>query len=153
VKEDILKPFANATCQTLKLLLDLDEIAETVNKTDGDSEEDRIGVVIGITGDLSGEVLYQFPAETTLEIVKMMSGLEFTKIDEFVTSAMGEIANIISGNAVTDLSEQEIVCDIQPPKVLNGIDLNIPDETTYLFSTRLKTEIGEVEVKLKLKMD
>lgn len=153
MKKHLLTPFTNATCQTLKILLDLDEIVETSQKPDGSKEEDKIDIVIGITGDLTGEVLYRFPTETTLEIVKMMSGMEFTKIDEFVTSALGEIANIISGNAVTDLSEQEVICDILPPKLTEGVELNIPDETTYVFSTKINTSIGEVEVKLKLKMD
>ena len=150
MKNDMIAPFANATSETLKLLLDLDAIvAASQNEDKKEEKQDQIDVAIGITGDLTGEVLYRFPTETTLEIVKIMSGMEFTEIDEFVTSALGEIANIISGNAVTDLSRQEIVCDILPPKVLEGEGADA--ETTYLFSTKLNTSIGDVEVKLQLK--
>ena len=44
-----------------------------------------------------------------------MSGMEFDCVDDFVTSAVSEIANIISGNVLTMLAENEIKCDILPP--------------------------------------
>ena len=154
MSKDYLAPFADAAQQTLKLLLDVDALvaAQAENDTvEGTSEEDgQVGVVIGITGDLNGEVRYSFPPDTSLEIVKMMSGMEFTEIDEFVTSALGEIANIISGNAVTGLSGDHIICDILPPKINEEIKASEAD-TTYLFSTKLNSAIGDVDIKLQLK--
>lgn len=152
MKNDILAPFTNATCNTLKLLLDVDtnpEAVETINVCVED--KNHINIAIGIVGDLSGEALYRFPEETTLEIVKMMSGMEFTEIDEFVTSALGEVANIISGNAVTDLTSLDITCDILPPRFVEGSELPVSNETAYVFSTKINTSIGEVEVILKMK--
>lgn len=151
---DIFAPFSNATCQTLKRLLDIDALAEAAQKA-GERPDDpsRTDVRIGITGDLTGEVLYSFPPETTLEIVKMLSGMELTEIDEFVTSALGEIANIISGNAVTDLSTRDITCDILPPEIGGNKGTVVLDETGYAFSTKVNTSVGEVIVLLKLKMD
>lgn len=154
MRNDVLTPFANAACQTLKLLLDVDAQAGTSETIDVCVEDNsRINIAIGITGDLSGEALYRFPEQTTLEIVKMMSGMEFTEIDEFVTSALGEIANIISGNAVTDLTNGDITCDILPPRILGGGELPASNETTYIFSTKINTSIGEVEVLLQVKTD
>lgn len=154
MSKDYLVPFADAARQTLKLLLDIDTL-EAENQTESTEADnnDQVGVVIGLTGDLSGEIQYRFPSGTSLEIVKLMSGMEFTEIDEFVTSALGEIANIISGNAVTDLSTHNVICDILPPKineVSGGVGI---DETTYIFSTKLDSEIGVVDIKLQLKMN
>ena len=154
MSKDYLGPFADAARQTLKLLLDVDAL-ESSNQTEsnGADNNEQVGVVIGLTGDLSGEVQYRFPSETSLEIVKLMSGMEFTEIDEFVTSALGEIANIISGNAVIDLSNHNVICDILPPKI-NEISAGAgSDETTYIFSTKLDSEIGVVDIKLQLKMN
>lgn len=154
MKLDIITPFANAACQTFKLLLDVDALAEAAKSLENCSDPDcQVDVVIGITGDLDGEVLYRFPADTTLEIVKMMSGMEFTEIDEFVISALGEIGNIISGNAVTDLTCNDITCDILPPRIYeDGITLSA-DRTKYVFSTIVSTSIGDIEVILQVKAD
>ena len=51
-------------------------------------------------------------------MVKIMSGMEFEEVDAFVTSAISEIANIISGNVATALSDSDIKCDILPPMQL-----------------------------------
>lgn len=152
MKADLLAPFTNAACQTFKLLLDVDALAEAAQDREEDAgRNSQVEVAIGITGDLTGEVLYRFPADTTLEIVKTMSGMEFSEIDEFVTSALGEIANIISGNAVTDLSQMEIICDILPPEILGDGTLRPADETTYAFNSKINTSIGVIEVLLKVK--
>ncbi|HML36289.1 MAG TPA: chemotaxis protein CheX [Bacillota bacterium] len=154
MKEELLVPFTNATCQTLKMLLDVDALAESADCAGVCSDEaGRISVAIGLTGDISGEALYRFRADTSLEIVKIMSGMEFTEIDEFVTSALGEIANIISGNAATDLTNSDITCDILPPRIFEGGELPSHDETTYVFSTKINTPIGEVEVSLRVQAE
>ncbi len=152
MKTDILTPFTNAACQTFKLLMDLDALAESVHDTDKASAgQRRVDVAIGITGDITGEVIYRFSADSTLEIVKTMSGMEIAEIDEFVLSALGEIANIISGNAVSGLSQNDIICDILPPETLDDGTLSEDDETMYVFSSNINTSIGDVLIKLQLR--
>jgi len=46
-----------------------------------------------------------------LEMVKIMSGLEMDDIDNFVSSALGEVGNIISDNALTILTKGNYKCD------------------------------------------
>lgn len=152
MSHDILLPFSEATRQTFKLLLDLDVMLDSEKPSvDVIENSDNIDIVIEFIGDLSGEILYRFPKNTTLEIVKMMSGMEFNEIDEFVTSAIGEIANIISGNAMTDMSKKEITCDILPPKIVKGNCSTSNNDNMSAFSTTVKTSIGDVELNCKIK--
>ena len=147
--KDLLTPFSNAASQTFKLLLDLDVATESnlpVEKQEGDKE--KVVIMIEITGDLAGQVMYSFPKDTTLEMVKMMSGMEFNEIDEFVKSALGEIANIISGNAMTGLSQSQVMCDIRPPKIIDGDSLPAA-EGCSIYRTKVKTSIGDVELNLR----
>lgn len=106
-------PFFEATRNVFQLMLDLSDVyagpAEAFESNDG------IDVSIGVTGDLVGEVIYRFPRETSLNMVKIMSGMEIESIDDFVTSAISEIANIISGNVLTMLAGEDMKCDILPP--------------------------------------
>ena len=50
-------------------------------------------------------------------MVSIMSGMEVEAVDEFVTSAISEIANIISGNVMTLLEGENVRCDILPPEL------------------------------------
>ncbi len=147
----IFSPFSKATCEAFKLLLDLDVSTSAPETLDAIADsENKVNIVIGITGDLSGEILYRFPKETTLEMVKIMCGMEIDEIDEFVTSAMGEIANIISGNAMTGLSEQKIVCDILPPRVVVGDSQPLAESSSPVLRTTVKTQVGDVELDIQV---
>lgn len=143
-------PFSKATCEVFKLMLDLDASASLphTGESGGESADD-VRVSVEVSGDLSGEIYYRFPKETTLKIVNIMSGMEFDQVDDFVTSALGEIANIISGNAMTTLSEQNVTCDIHPPRIIDASEpLFGQGDVTVI---EVKTYIGEVELGIRIR--
>lgn len=147
----IYTPFSTAACDVFSMLLNLEADAGTpISEQTNRNYKDTVNIMIGITGDLSGEVYYCIPKRTTLEMVKLMCGMEFEEVDEMVTSAMGEVANIISGNALTGLSEQNISCDLTPPKILYGESLPVSGTDNQLLSTMVKSDIGNVEVNIIL---
>jgi len=150
MKSNLITYFSSAAMLTFKLLLDLDVSIDTNNDDVSSLENNNnIDITIEITGDLSGEITYSFPKDTSLEMVKMMSGIEFNEIDEFVKSALSEIANIISGNAMTGLSEQKVACDILPPKMQEG-DNSLPANKQYtIYQTSVKTSVGGIELSLR----
>jgi chemotaxis protein CheX len=113
-----IRALLHAVCDVCKQMLDMDAEIGAASPGSASSSGDRVSIMVGFTGDYSGETYYIFPRNTALEIVKSMSGMEIDEIDEFVTSALGEISNIISGNAMTGLSELAIACAILPPKLV-----------------------------------
>lgn len=144
-----LQPFSAATKDAFKLMLDLD--AQTGNPVDFGAYadlQDRVSIVIPVVGDLNGEVLYRFPKQTAIRMVEMMCGMQIDRIDDFVTSAMGEMANIISGNAMTGLSEESLICDIRPPQILVGEAA--PHSGADPLRTVISTEAGDVGLEVRL---
>lgn len=146
----IFAPFSAAACDVFRELFNLEaDIGAPSEKQAGSKSTDTVLIAIGITGDLSGEVRYCIPEKTTLEMVKRMSGMEFEEVDEIVASAMGEVANIISGNALTNLADMKVNCDLTPPKVLYGESLPTAGHKDSL-GTSVKSDIGNVEVDILL---
>jgi len=151
MKAEYINPFYKAAQDVFERMLDLN--TERVNL--GVVEEMVTGkeanVIIGMTGDLAGTVLFSFPKEMTFEMVKIMSGMEVDKLDSFVTSALGEVANIISGNAATYLSLEKYNCDIVPPQIIIGVNKSISLATDKALFLTLRTEIGEFDINLSIK--
>ncbi len=151
MKVEYINPFYKATEDVFETMLDL-----KTERGELDIVEDMIAgkeanVIIGMTGELTGSILYSFPKEMTLEMVKIMSGMEMDKLDSFVTSALGEVANIISGNAVTYLSDQDYTCDIVPPQIVVGESKSISMATKKALRIPLKTKIGEFDIHVSIK--
>lgn len=151
MKAEYVNPFYQATINVFKLMLDIDvnrDQSKVLHEMLGNKE---IGVAIDITGDLTGRILYRFPDTTILEMVKIMSGMEFDTVDSFVTSALGEVSNIISGNAVSSLFDQNYKCDIKPPQIIIEDEKPICLEGSQVLKIPLDTAIGKLQIHLTLK--
>ncbi|MFA5536698.1 MAG: chemotaxis protein CheX [Bacillota bacterium] len=151
MKAQYVNPFYQATIDVFKLMLDLD-----INRcqTDACSKmlgKKEVGVIIDITGDLTGSILYRFPESMILEMVKIMSGMEMAELDGFVTSALGEVSNIISGNAVSKLSSEDYKCDIKPPRIIVDKEKPLTLSDATVLKIPLETAIGELQIQISLK--
>ncbi len=75
--------------------------------------------IIGVTGGLKGNVFYELSHATALAVAGVMCGSTFVdELDDVGLSAIGELANIITGNATVELAAAQYVCDISPPVLL-----------------------------------
>lgn len=144
---DLVHPFFKATQEVFRLMLDLD-IQKAANEQVAELQNKALYVSIGIIGDLEGKIDYCFPESMTLEIVRILSGMEMSELDDFVTSAISEVVNIISGNAMTGLFENQVQCDIQTPHIQIA-DANAEwAQTGNVLS--LETSIGPLLVDIQL---
>ena len=150
MSEKIFSSLASATQEVFKMMLDIDAVAGEKSSGGPDAAADEITVVIGFLGDVSGRIYYFFPRETALEFVRIMSGMEVSEVDDFVTSAVGEISNIISGNAAIGLSRQEISCDILPPEISVGNAEELQADGAKIFAATIHTTVGDVDLAVKI---
>jgi chemotaxis protein CheX len=147
MKAECVNPFLQALQDVFKLMLDVDIARKNISANSNADTEKQVVVEIKLIGDITGSVLFSFPQSTTLEMVKVMSGMEFNKVDSFVTSALGEMSNIISGNAVTYLSKANYHCDILPPRIEVADRANVGQPA---LKVPLHTALGDMWVSFIL---
>ena len=144
----LYEPFLEATRNVFSLMLDLNDIVcSPVSELNARPCE--LNVSIDVMGDLTGSVIYRFPGETSLKMVGILSGMEFSAVDDFVASAMGEVANIISGNVMTVLSNRKLNCDILPPKVVEDAAYDAGNYDIR-HAECLTTDAGDIELSILL---
>lgn len=87
---------------------------------------DNVIIIIGVTGDATGQVIFNLCEKSACDIAsKMMCGMPVEQLDEMAKSAIGELANMISGNAATIFSSKQIQLDITPPTIMIGEKIEI----------------------------
>jgi chemotaxis protein CheX len=85
-------------------------------KTDND-----VNIIIGLVGDLRGNVVLSLQEATACNIAsKMMGGVPVEQFDLMPKSALCEMANMIAGNSVSNLEQAGSLVDITPPTLVNG---------------------------------
>mgnify|MGYP000214498584 CR=1 FL=1 len=145
-----LNPILDATNNVFQTMMQLETERGNVELREEIVTDNEANVIIGLTGDIEGSIVYSFSKEIALNIVNQMAGMEIDEIDKFVTSAIGEMANIISGKAATGLAEKNYECDIAPPQTVIGKDAQISTGTDNILSVKLNTEMGDFQVNFSM---
>ena len=83
------------------------------------SHEWDISAIIGLTGEARGAVVISMKQHLVIQITDILTGTKHTKIDEEVIDAIGEIVNIIAGNAKKGL-EEAFRLVISLPTIIQG---------------------------------
>ncbi|SHE69495.1 chemotaxis protein CheX [Desulforamulus putei] len=151
LKADYVNAFYLATQEVFKQMLDVETELGQPRAVEDMLAGKEANVLIGLTGDIAGSVLYSYPQKMALEMVKILSGMEMEELDVFVTSALGEMANIISGNAASFLEKAGLKCNIFPPQIILGEHKTVSVAAQKAIVLPLKTNIGEFEVSVAVK--
>ncbi|GAB6099025.1 chemotaxis protein CheX [Halanaerocella petrolearia] len=148
MKTEYIDPIFIATNQVLKNMFELEADKDEITTEEDVIATKKANISIGVTGDLRGRIIFSFSEELALKIVTEMSGMEIDQLDKFVTSAIGELANIISGHAMTNLEEVDYECDITPPQVMIGEGEITSLDVNQVLNISLQTEIGQFDINL-----
>ncbi len=121
ISVEYINPFLMAATGILKDACQTDvQIGKPYVKTTAFADESAI-IMIGVTGEMRGQVLLAFPVESAMTVAsKMMMGMPVTALDDMAKSAIGELGNMIMGNAATILSTKGVGIDITPPTLVVG---------------------------------
>lgn len=114
----------------------------------------EVCVLVGVLGDLQGQVICGMSTETAKKIISQMLFMEVKEIDEMGESAICELKNIIVGTASTNLSLTGYKCLITPPLFLTGG--YIPDFLKHIhtaLSIPIQTPFGNIDINLALRKD
>jgi len=117
----------------------------------GDFSVGEVTAVVGVTGALSGAIMFRMSEATALAIVGQMMGQKFDELDALARSGVGELGNVITGRAGVLLERAGIVADIAPPMLIVGrgglmSSLDIPR-----LLVPLETRIGTIDLQIALK--
>ena len=109
----------------------------------------QVTIMAGVNGEVEGTVLYGMNAQTALKIAGAMMCMEVIEFDEMSVSALSELGNMITGNAITALSQNGYDVDITPPSVVRGLEVEVSTKPPALV-VPVNTQFGCVEINVSL---
>ncbi len=114
-----ITPFIDAVTGAFDQLFQLQPKALTPYLAKKDEVLDwDISGIIGIAGEARGLVVLSFPAALAQELTSLLTGSSKTETDEDVTDTVGELVNIIAGNAKKGLEEFRLLISL--PSIVQG---------------------------------
>lgn len=110
-----------------------------------------VATFVGLAGDVEGRVLFDMSMETALKIASKMNGEELPSFNELAKSTITELANMITGQAVTKLQDLGFRFDLTPPSLFTGERMEISDHDVEALIVPMLTEQGKIEVNVAIR--
>lgn len=151
MRVEYINPFVESAFSVLKEVLQTDiERGELYLKA---TSQPVLGVaaIIGLTGDVEGRVLLDMSQETAHKIASAMNGEELEKFDELAKATIAELANMITGQAVTKLHEIGFNFDLSPPSLITGDNMVVTDSGVEALIVPLELTQGKLEINVAVR--
>jgi chemotaxis protein CheX len=151
MKAEIINPFLQAASEVLDEELGGEPERGSLRLHKSAVTTDEVTAQVGVTGTVSGVVLYSMSQATALGIVSKIMGRSFASLDDVAQSGIGELGNVITGRAGVLLSEAGYPSNITPPALIVGKGTLITTLDLNRLVFPLQTELGQLEVQVVLR--
>jgi len=117
-------------------------------------EVENFAIIVGIAGQVTGQIIFGFKEEVVNSITSHMIGQETLELDDLTLSAVAEFANVLSGHVTIDLVDSGCSkkLGMSPPSIIMGKDLKISTKIQPIQKVRLEIEeYGDMSIYIALK--
>ncbi len=114
-----IMPFVNSTINVFTTMMNIKPVIDKPHLNDNPATTHDVSGIIGFSGEIIGSVVVSFQMETAVKLVNALVGSEVDPKGPDFIDAVGELANMIAGNAKKDLG---LCANIAVPTVIIGKD-------------------------------
>jgi len=109
----------------------------------------EVSGIIGLSGDVQGSVVLSFPGDVACKVASAFAGTELTMDSPDFTDAIGELANMVAGNAKKDFVGYK--ASISLPSVIIGPGHKVSQSKVSPFLViPCETTLGSFNVEVAL---
>ena len=144
-----VKPFSDAIKDVFETMIEVSVNLGRPGLKKEKAPSFEVSSIIGISGEVSGSVVINLSKETALELASGLLGEEFTDLDEDCIDAIGEIANMVAGNAKARFPEKNTSLSV-PTVIVGKHKVNYPSAIP-IITIPCETSKGKFNVDIALK--
>jgi chemotaxis protein CheX len=146
-----INPFLRAVIDTFSMMLECKAQRGEISLSDKSHLEYPISGVIGLTGKAVGTVVINLSEQLAIKGASTMLMTELDSIDGDVQDAVGELANMIAGQAKAELAEYEM--SVSLPNIITGTghDVSFPTNVK-LLTVPFTTDYGPMKLVVGLEL-
>ncbi len=117
MRYEYIDPFVTTTIRVLDTTIPGNIRRGDVTVLQGDRMKGDVAVAVRIAGDAEGDIILSMETATALKICTALFGEVFAALTPRSEDALMELANMITGNAVSALNDQGFDFTVSPPSV------------------------------------
>ncbi|MBN2077685.1 MAG: chemotaxis protein CheX [Spirochaetes bacterium] len=152
INAEFVNPFLEAASAVFKSILKVDLRRGKLVIKESPIPSMDIAIIIGITGGVAGEVVYSMGYNMVFKIAEALApGLNEQQIKSEYKDIIGEMANMITGNAMNLFASTGKRINMTTPTVVEGKDFTITLIKQTTLGINLYSPMGQLEMNVALK--
>lgn len=151
VSVEYINPFITSAFAVMSMVFNEAPTKGPLSALPNSFTSQQVNVVVGITGEISGMVILGMSLVTADRVASAMMGQPIKVFDYLASSAVAELGNMICGNGLLQISESGHICDLTPPTVIRGQNVEISTLAVPAIIVPLKLSLGEITVTVGLR--
>jgi len=151
MKLEYIEPFVTSAVNVLQAVLHSPVEPGDIALLRGNELNGEVSVVIGLRDHPGENVILNMNREAALNISAAMNGAVSPVLDETGMDAVGELANMIAGNAVSSLNDQGFDFSVQPPATVKQADLFRITDGLEVFQIPMTSSQGLITVNFTIR--
>lgn len=155
MRVEYINPFVEAAHSVLKEVLQVDVQRGELYLKSTAAPVLGVAAIIGLAGDVEGRVLLDMSRVTAIQVASgMLQSMDMEPIDEL--NEMGratitELANMITGQAVTKLHNLGFKFDLTPPALVTGDNMEISNANVEALIVPMEMPQGKMEINVAIR--
>lgn len=150
MKMDLLQPFIGSLDAVLAELLGTPVAIVDVNMEQEGYRRKGIAAVVVFKGQIEGRVVLDADPAVAAKVAGFLAGGEVDASDPIVPESVCELANMVIGNAVTQLNDRGSQFKVLPPSILTEAQCAKIGRDAEATILSFRTPIGAVHLNLAM---
>ena len=155
MRVEYINPFVESAYNILTEVLQVDVKRGDLYLKSTASPVLGVAAIIGLAGDVEGRVLLDMNRATAIKVASgMLQSMDMDPIEEL--NEMGratitELANMITGQAVTKLHDLGFAFDLTPPALVTGDNMEISNANVEALIVPMEMPQGKMEINVAIR--
>jgi chemotaxis protein CheX len=152
MKAEYINPFIESTLKSMEMMAQISATRANLSLKQDLITTYDISSIVSLNGQIEGSIILSMPAQLACKLASNMLMEELTELDESVQDALGEMGNIIVGDARRSLKAMNYDVNISLPNIVLGQGHKIARKHDVpCIAIPFSTDFGNFEVNVGLK--
>ena len=151
MKMELIQPFINAADAVLAQGLQSPMSIGNLSMEQEVYRRKGVAALVTLSGDIEGRIVFDLDPETAVRVASHFASADLPESDELVRETVCELANQVTGNAITALNDQGFHFRVHPPVLLTSEHGSTSSEDTEALVICFETARGSVFMNIALR--
>jgi chemotaxis protein CheX len=151
MKMDLIQPFIGSLDAVLAEMMRAPVAIANLSMEEEGYRRKGMAAVVAFKGQIEGRVILDMEAGAAAKVAGYLAGAEVDASESIVPETICELANMVIGNAVTQLNDRGFQFKVFPPAILNEEQCEKVGRDTEATVLSFETPAGAVHLNISMR--